>query len=251
MEHLLILLILGADRFLRPRIENVIPNRFDLIADPEGYFAVHGGIRVGPRRYPVGSFVVGMPLGGLIGGLIGALILENESATWFLALIGGIAMSLLFRHLTRGGELHIVPSGVVFSYRGTDVLCPWVVIRPWGPPDHRDSGWTEILIFHEYVDRIILTKHGQIRARGAEVRCSHFVIDRPGFFDRLSGNKKPYRPQHFLVKDIFAVRPDELFPYVLQVARLLREESAVPPNKPDESANEADEGFHDLESRGV
>ena len=228
MEFLIIHLIVGIDRRLRPRLAKVIPDQIAILSNPAEYFSLHGGIQIGPRRYPCGSAVGGIPLGGILGLILGIFLADdilavNASRNGVIVLtglLGAMLGTVLIWHWSRGGELHLVPSGVVFSFRRCDVLVPWCLFRSESPARIRDDGWVECPLDWELAERIVLVKNAQLLGSGQDIQTSHVRVDRPGFFSRLRANRD-HTPRFVAFADNFSVRPEEWLPFLQQIAWML------------------------------
>jgi hypothetical protein len=232
MEVLIIQLIVGIDQRLRPRLAKIVPDPIAILINPAQYFLIHGGIRIGPRRYPSASAAGGIPLGGIIGLILGIFLADdilevNAGRTGVVvltSLLGATLGTILLWHFTRGGELQLIPSGVVFTCRRQDVLVPWQVFQSDMPSTIRDDGWVECPLDRHQADRIVLIKNGKVIGCGDDVQTSHVRVDRPGFFARWRG-KREHTPRFVAFRDIYCVRPEEWLPFVLQIAELLLDHS--------------------------
>ena len=225
MEHLVFRLILLLDDLFRTPLRSAVPDLNELRDDPAGYFARNGGVTVGPRRRYLISLIVGGALGLVVGWLVGAgfgAVLNNNARAWewvvrLIAVVAGMWIGpVVAWHVSRGGELHLLPSGAVFSYRGADVVCPWDALDPGRPAANEDDNWTRLPVRPDAVDRITLLTGGEVVQAGRDLDASHVRAAKRGFFGRLLRGEAPM--DSLLVRDVYAVGRGELLALVLQVA---------------------------------
>ena len=227
MIHLFLSIILSIlcrfEESLRPRLKDVIPELNELEGDPAGYLSSHDGIRIGPRTYPLVAVVSAVPLAlltGLFGWMLNYLFFLN-AGQWFAAVFGifGLVLGpIAVWRLNRGGDVHIVSSGVVFSKGKSGVLCPWDVFDPWSEM-RVESTWVWLPLSVPESRQITETVAGAVRRVGPAVDTPFASAVRPGMFSRLVRGADPAAPPEKLkVKDAYAVRGSEFFPLLMRIA---------------------------------
>jgi hypothetical protein len=248
LEHLIGWLLFRLDDAFRPRLRSVVPDPAALTSDPAGYFAAHGGVHFSPRRHPVIAVLAFIPgaLLGIVFGMIAETVFVGPKPAWPLGWwelvfvsVGLVAGPIVCWHVSRGGDLRLVPMGVVFTYRRQDVLCPWSAIDFWREWEwtSRDDPWWTVPVHPYQLDHITLVVRGKVRKSGRDIRAVHFWVAKPGVIRRLFSRTPSPDPDTVAVKDIYGVRPDEWLPLVMRIAPHAPFETGAP--TPDDGNKEA------------
>jgi hypothetical protein len=223
VNHLFLWILCQFEESLRPRLKDIIPELNELAGDPVGYLSSHDGVRIGPRTYPVVAVLSAIPfalLTGFLGWMLNYLFFLN-AGPWFMAvfaIFGLVLGPIVVWRLNRGGDAHIVASGVVFSEGKSAVMCPWNVFDPWAEL-RLESTWVWLPLTTPASQQITEMLDGAVRRVGAAVDTPFASAVRPGMFSRLVRGADPAAPpQKLKVKDAYAIRGSEFFPLLMRIA---------------------------------
>lgn len=227
MSHLVFWILCQIEEWLRPRLKDVIPDLNELEGDPVGYLSSRNGVHIGPRTYPVVAAISAIPvaiLAGLFGWLLNHLLFLN-AGEWLVAVPGSLGLVLgpvVVWRLNRGGDAHIVSSGVMFSKGQSAVMCPWEAFDPWA--DLRSEStrvWLPLAVPRS--QQITEMVDGVVRRAGAAVDTPFAAAVRPHLFSRLLRGADPAAPPEKLkVKDAYSVRGSEFFPLLMRIAEAVQ-----------------------------